>query len=163
MAHAIDRVVLRLVLVFRDPNSLNRKQSILRTAVAFLADAGLLAPQVAVNGVTLGHFVVAIALGEIHAAAVGELAQQAQYLPLKVSGRPLLRIAEEDLVLDFQTAQLRVENIQFLVGGHKCLQAQCSNAQGCRTRYLWVTKGHGTKVRAVGFWLLAFGSWLNLT
>ncbi len=53
------------------------RAGILRTAIAFFADAGLLAPQVAVNGIALGHFVVAVALGEVHAAAVGKLAQQA--------------------------------------------------------------------------------------
>src|ERR1700757_2897620 len=75
MAHAVNGMVLRLVLVFGDADSLDRKQGVLRTAVAFLADAGLLAPQVAVDGVALGHFVVAIALGEIHASTIGKLPQ----------------------------------------------------------------------------------------
>src|SRR5208282_3600714 len=129
MTYSIHRVVRRFVLVFRHSNSLHREQSVLRAAIAFFADTRLLAPQVAVNGVTLGHFVVTVTLGEVHAAAVGELAQHAQHLPLNVSGRALLRVAEINLVLDLQTAQLRVENVQFLVGGHTCLHEQFSEEE----------------------------------
>src|ERR1700682_4593152 len=100
MGHAIYGVVLGLVFVLCDSNSLHGKKGILGAAVAFLADAGLLAPEVAVNSVALGHFVVAITLGEVHAAAVGELTQQAQYLPLDIGGRAFSRVAEENLVLD---------------------------------------------------------------
>src|SRR5579859_3867172 len=126
LTDAVHRVVLSLVFIFCDPNSLHRKQGILRTAIAFFPDSGLFPPQIAVHRISLRHFVVAITLGEVHAAAVGKLAQQAQYLPLDVSGRPLGRVAEIDLVLDLQTPQLRVENVQFLVGGHKSLHAQFS-------------------------------------
>src|SRR5271157_5071560 len=99
MAYAVNRMVLRLEFFLCNSNSLDGKQGVLRTAVAFLADAGLLAPQVAVDRVTLGHLVVAIALGETHAAAVGKLAQQGEHLPLDVRGRLLAWVAEIDLVL----------------------------------------------------------------
>src|SRR5580765_2377829 len=101
MAYAIDRVMLSFVFVFGDANSLYGKQCVLWATVAFFADAGLLAPEVAVDGVALCHFVVAVALGEVHAAAVGKFPEQAEHLPLDVSRRTLGRIAEEDLVLDF--------------------------------------------------------------
>src|SRR5256885_1026884 len=87
-------MVLRLVLIFF-PYSLNRQNRVLRTAVSFFPDAGLLAPEIAVNRVALRHFVVAIALGEIHASAIGEFPQHRQHLPLDVGGRTLLRIAEK--------------------------------------------------------------------
>jgi hypothetical protein len=159
-------MVLWFELFFSDADSLHGEQRILRAAVAFFADARLLAPQVAVNGVALGHFVVAVALGEVHASAIGEFAQQAQYLPLDVSGRALGRIAEVDLVLDLQAAQLRVEYVQFLVRGHRSLHAQfneaCSRGE--------VPSGHGgewyeSKGRSVGgsSWLSALGplAWIN--
>src|SRR4051812_5430066 len=98
-------MVLRLVLAFL-PHSLNGKDGILGTAVAFLANAGFFAPEVAIDSIALGHFVVAIALREIHAAAIGEFPQQSQHLPFGVVRGPLGWIAEEDLVLDLQTTQL---------------------------------------------------------
>ena len=137
---------MRFVLFFRDANTLHREQGVLRTAVSFFADARLLAPKVAVEGIALRHLVIAVALREIHAAAVGEFAQQAEHLPLHVGGWTLGRIAEEDLVLDLQTAQLRVENIQFFVSGHKSLHAQCSEQSRAGARYPSVTEGNGTKV-----------------
>src|SRR3984957_9432138 len=91
--------------------SLNGEQRVLRAAIAFFADARLLAPQVAVDGVALGHFVVAKALGKTHASAIGKFAQQGEHLPLDVSGRPLGRVAEENFVLDLQPPQLGLENI----------------------------------------------------
>src|SRR5579864_3119950 len=126
VADTINVMVLRLQFLFGDAHSLNRQQGILRAAIAFFADARLLAPQIAVHGVTLGNFVVAVALREAHAATVGKLPQQGQHLPLDIGGRPLGRIAEEYLVLDFQAPQLRIEKSQFLVGGHRNLRDQCS-------------------------------------
>src|SRR5579864_2540119 len=93
VANAIRLRVLGLVF-FLGPDALNRKKGILRAAVAFFANAGLLAPEVGVDRVTLRHFVVAEALGEIHASAVGELAQQREHLPLDVAWRLLGGIAE---------------------------------------------------------------------
>src|SRR5581483_5014958 len=98
-----------LVLLFTD--TLHREQSILRTAVAFFANAALLAPEVAVNRITLGHFVITKTLVELHAAAVGKFAQQREYLPFQVGRRLFLRIAEVDFVLDLQPPQVRLEQI----------------------------------------------------
>ena len=89
-------------------HSLNREQSILRPAIAFFANAALLAPKIAINRVPLGHLVVAVALRKVHFGAVGELAEQVQYFPLKVVWRTLGRIAEEDLVLNLEPAKIRV-------------------------------------------------------
>ncbi len=105
-------------MVFFRANSLHGEQRILRAAVAFFANAGLLAPQIAVDGVALSHFVVAVALGKAHASAVGKFAQQGEHLPLDIGGRPLGRIAEVDLILDLQPAELGLEYVQFFIGGH---------------------------------------------
>src|SRR3979490_788305 len=97
--------MLRLVFLF--PYALHGQQGILGTPVSLFANAGLLAPEIAVDGIALRHFVVAETLGEVHASAVGKLPQQAQHLPLDVSGRPFCRVAEEDLVLDLQAPRWR--------------------------------------------------------
>ena len=76
MTHTVDRM-MGLFRFFFESDSLNRKKGVLRAAIAFFADAGLFAPQVAVNGVTLRQFVVAVALRETHPAAVGKFTQKA--------------------------------------------------------------------------------------
>src|SRR6266567_4637431 len=93
VAHAVN-LMFRNVLL--GPDALHRKQSILRAAIALFADPRFFAPQVAVNRVALGNFVVAEALRKAHASAVGEFAQQSQHLPLEIRRWLLLRIAEED-------------------------------------------------------------------
>src|SRR5579872_323220 len=98
--------------------ALHRKKSVLGPAIAFFADAALLTPQVAVNGVALSHFVVTEALRERKFAAIAEFAQQTQHFPLDVSGRLLGRIAEIDFVFDLQSPQLRLKQRQFFVNGH---------------------------------------------
>src|ERR1022692_3624378 len=108
-AQAVDR--MRGLMLLFGAHSLHRKKCILRTAVAFFANAGLLAPQVAIDGIALRHFVVAVALGKAHASAVGKLAQQREHLPFNVGGRPLGGIAEINLVLDLQPAQLSLEYV----------------------------------------------------
>src|ERR1700686_1105563 len=91
--------------------ALHGKERVLRATVAFFANARLLAPQVAVDGIALGHFVVAKTLRETHASAVGKFAQQGEHLPLDIGGRALGGIAEENLILDLQAPQLRLKNI----------------------------------------------------
>src|SRR6266496_1842991 len=59
MAHSVSLMMLRLVLFGIDAHPLHRQQGILGTAISFLANAGFLAPEIAINGVTLRHFVVA--------------------------------------------------------------------------------------------------------
>ena len=59
MTDSLD-LVLRFVL--RQAHSLDRKQRVLRTAVAFFANPALLAPEIAVDGIALRNFVVAEAL-----------------------------------------------------------------------------------------------------
>src|SRR5581483_11074154 len=116
-------VMLRLVFLFSNP--LYGKECILGTTISFFANAALLAPEIAVDGVTLGHFVVAITLRETHFSAIAEFAQGVQNSPLDVGRRPLRGIAEEDFVLDLEAAQVRIEQIQFLVDGHadfSCVQ-----------------------------------------
>src|ERR1700722_16343361 len=117
MTQPVDRIVLRLVLHF-GPYSLHRKKRVLRAAIAFFADAGFLAPQIAVNRIALRHFVVAVALREAHASAVGKLPQQREYLPLDVGGRALGRITEKHFVFDLQPTQLGFEYVYFFIGGH---------------------------------------------
>src|SRR6185437_7661797 len=80
----LDTVHLVLGFVLFWTKALNRKQRILRTAIPFFANSRLLPPQVAVDGIALGQFVEAIALRETQAAAIGELAQQGEYLPLQI-------------------------------------------------------------------------------
>ena len=104
-----DSVDLVLRYVFLDPHSLHGEQRVLGTAVAFFANPVLLPPQIAVDGVALRDFVVAEALGKAHPAAIAEFAQQGEHLPFDIRGRTLGRIAEINLVLDLQPAQLRVE------------------------------------------------------
>ncbi len=106
-------------MLFRDAHALHRQDRILRAAIAFFPNANFLPPEIAVNGIPLRHFVVAIALGKAHAVAITELANEGQHLPLDVRGRPLLRIVEKDLVFDLQPAQLMVEEIQFLINSHE--------------------------------------------
>src|SRR2546430_14335906 len=104
MADTVNWMRLRLGLV-TSSHPLHRKQCVLGTAVAFFADAAFLAPKIAIDGVALRHFVVAIALGEVHLAAVTKLAQQAQHLPFNIGGRSFCRIVEKNLVLNLQAAR----------------------------------------------------------
>ena len=155
-AQSVYRMVLRFMFL-RGTHALHGEQRILRTAVAFFANAALLAPQVAVDGVALRHFVVAEALLEAHPPAVAELAQQAQHLPLDIRGRLLGRIAEINFVLDLEPAQLRFKKSQFFVESHR----EFSNSQS----RAYATGGRGTRWSREGwnestrgsFWLLAFG------
>ncbi len=117
MADSIYRMVLGLVF-WRGANTLHGEDGVLRAAVAFFANTHLLAPQIAVDGVALGHFVVAIALRKAHAPAVAELADEVRHLPLDFGGRALGRVVEKNLVLDLQPAEVMVEDIQFLINGH---------------------------------------------
>src|SRR5580692_9196392 len=110
-------------------HTLDGEQRVLRTAIPLFTNSTLLAPQVAINGVPLRHFVVAKALLEVHAAAVAELAQQAEHLPLDVGGGLFGRVAEIDFVLDLEPAQLRLKVSQFLVDSH-----QGFSQQQCRAR-----------------------------
>jgi hypothetical protein len=96
-------------------HALHGEKGVLWATVSFFTNPRLFSPKIAVDGVALRHFVVAIALGEIHTAAIGEFPQQREDLPLDISGRAFGRITEEDLVLDLETAQLRVEYGEFLV------------------------------------------------
>jgi hypothetical protein len=132
-------MMLLHVFVFGDANTLYGKQGILRAAIAFFTNAGFFAPQVALNGIALGHFVVTVALREAHAAAVGKLAYEGYHLPLHVGGWALGGIAEEDFVLDLQPPELRVEKIQFLVGGHAGVS---STSLGVARRGGEVSAGH---------------------
>src|SRR4029077_5632946 len=118
MAYTIGFWVLWLVFLFR-ADSLNRKNRILGTAGAFPADARLLAPEIGIYRVTLPHFVVAEALGMVHASAVREFAQQCEHFPLDVGRRLLGGVAEINFVLDLQPPELSVEYVQFLIGGHR--------------------------------------------
>ena len=77
-----------------------------------------LPPEIAVNGVALRDFVVAVALGEAKLGAVAELAQHGEHFPLDVRGRFFRRVTEKDLVFDLQAAKLRIEDVQFLVDSH---------------------------------------------
>src|SRR5437660_5009666 len=99
-------------------HALDREQRILRPPVALFANSAFLAPQIAINCITLSHFVVAKTLSETHAAAITEFAEQTEDLPLDVRGRLLAWIAKVNLVLDFQSSQVRVEKVQFFVDGH---------------------------------------------
>src|SRR2546430_12478954 len=56
-------------------NSLHREQCILGTTVAFLTDAGFLSPQIAIDGIALGNFVIAEPLRETHSRPIAEFAQ----------------------------------------------------------------------------------------
>src|SRR5215831_1815106 len=69
MAYAVRRMMLGLVFVLL-ANSLDGKQRVLRPTVTLFPYARLFAPEIAVDGVALRHFVVTVALREIHAAAV---------------------------------------------------------------------------------------------
>src|SRR6185295_19472061 len=103
MAYSVNFV---LGLMLLHPHTLDREQRVLGTAVAFFTNAVLLAPQIAVNGIALRDFVVAEALRKAHAPAVAEFAQQGKHLPLHLRGGALGRIAEINLVLNLQPAQL---------------------------------------------------------
>src|SRR6266496_2981328 len=105
MGDAIDRMMLSFVFIFRDANSLNGKNRVLRATIALLADAGLLAPEVAVDGVALRHFVVTIALREIHATAVRKFAEQAEQLSAVSSPLPVK--AERSSIMDFARLKKR--------------------------------------------------------
>src|SRR5437667_7674541 len=106
-----DSVNFVLGFMFPLAHALDRKQCILRPSVALFANSAFLAPQIAINSITLSHFVVAKTLSETHAAAITELAQQTENLPLDVRRRLLARIAEVNLVLDLQAPQARVEKV----------------------------------------------------
>src|ERR1700674_514738 len=129
-------MVLRFMFL-SGTHPLHREQRVLGTTVPFFANAALLAPQVAVDGVALRHFVVAEALLEAHPSAITELAQQAQHLPLDIGGRLLGRIAEINLVLNLEPPQLRLKQSQFFVDSHR----EFSNSQ-CRA---YATGGRGTR------------------
>jgi len=157
MAEAIDGMVLGLVLFF-GAHALHGEKRILRAAIAFLADTGLLAPQIAVDGVALRHFVITVTLGKTHAAAVGEFAQQGEYLPLDIGGRTLGRVAEVDLILDLQPAQLSLEHVQFFIGGHWESPGNSVVRRGRGGEVPGGHRGYGTKViqlLALSYWLLA--------
>src|SRR5271167_2434169 len=117
--------MVRWFVFLRGTHALHGEQRVLRTPVALFANAGLLAPQVAVDGITLRHFVVAEALLEAHPPAVAELAQQAQHLPLDIRGRFLGRVAEINFILDLEPAQLGFKKSQFFVESHR----EFSNSQ----------------------------------
>src|SRR6266576_178569 len=118
LADAISVMMFGFVFL-RRPDPLHRKYGILRAAVAFLADPHFLTPEIALDRIALGHFGIAVTLGKTHAAAVAEFANETRHLPLDVGGRPLCRIVEKNLVLDLQTAKLVIEEIQFLINGHR--------------------------------------------
>src|SRR5215469_18038247 len=120
-----------LLMLFR-PDTLHRQQRVLGPAIAFFADARFLAPQIAIDGVTLRDFVITEPLREAQAAAVGELAKQREHLPFEIGRRFLLRIAEEDFVLDFEAAQLRLEKVQLFIDGHEFT--------GAKSRGDWVRR-----------------------
>src|SRR5580704_18369876 len=150
--------MLRFISFYRT-NSLHRKQRVLRTPVAFLANAAFFAPQVAVDGITLRHFVVAETLRKGQPPAVAEFAQQTQNLPLHVGGRFLGGVAEIDFVLDLEPAQLRLEVRQFFVNGHREFSSRQSRFyRGLGTRYRSVTAEDGTKVPNLGGNYLAFAA-----
>jgi hypothetical protein len=65
VAQTID-LMLRLAFFFR-AHSLYREDGVLRPAVAFFSDPHLLPPEVALNGVALGHLVVSEALRKAQA------------------------------------------------------------------------------------------------
>src|SRR5437899_11587962 len=88
-------------------HALDREQRILRPSVALFSNLAFLAPQIAINSITLSHFVVAKTLSETHAAAITEFAEQTENLPLDIRGRLLAWITEVNLVLDLQAPQAR--------------------------------------------------------
>src|SRR5580658_7072011 len=100
-------------------HTLHGKQRVLRTPVALFANASLFAPQVAVDGIALRHFVITEALLKAHSSTVAELTQQAQHLPLDIRGRLLGGVAEINLVLDLEPAQLAFKKSQFFVESHR--------------------------------------------
>src|SRR5208282_723593 len=93
MAHSIRRVVFGFMLL-QGTHTLHGEQRVLGAAVALFANAALLAPEVAVDGIALRHFVVAEALLEAHPAAIAEFTEQAQHLPLNIGGGLLGGVAE---------------------------------------------------------------------
>src|SRR5438046_10201892 len=113
-----DSVNFVLGFMFLLAHALDRKQCILRPPVALFANSAFLAPQITINGITLRHFVVAKTLGETHAAAITEFAEQTENLPLDIRRRLLARIAKVNLVLDLQAPQDRDETDQYVVYGH---------------------------------------------
>ena len=154
-AQSVYRMVLRFVFL-HGTYALHGEQRVLGTPVALFANAAFLAPQVAINGITLRHFVVAEALLKAHPSAVAELAQQAQHLPLDIRGRLLGGVAEINFVLDLEPAQLRLKKNQFFVDSHR----EFSNHSVGRSEQAGeVPIGHrrdGTKVTEGSFfWLLA--------
>src|SRR2546427_9032864 len=106
-----DSVNFVLGFMFLLAHALDREQRILRPPVALFANSAFLAPQIAINSITLSHFVVAKTLSETHAAAITEFAEQTEDLPLDVRGRLLAWITEVNLVLDLQSSQVRVEKV----------------------------------------------------
>src|SRR5205807_10005583 len=106
-----DSVNFVLWFMFLLAHALDREQRILRPSVALFANSAFLAPQIAINSITLSHFVVAKTLSETHAAAITEFAEQTEDLPLDVRGRLLAWIAKVNLVLDLQSSQVRVEKV----------------------------------------------------
>src|SRR5271157_2209296 len=129
-------------------DALHRENGILRAAVAFLANAHLFSPEIAVDGVTLRHFVVTETLGKAHACSVAEFAEEGEHLPLDVGGRALGRVVEKDLVLDLQPAQLLIEEIHFLFNGHRGPLATSVQAKVPRGEVPTGQAGNSTKVWA---------------
>src|SRR5260370_42369497 len=108
VAEAVDGM-RRFMSLFR-AHALHGERRMRRAACAFFADARLLAPQVAVDGIALRHLVVAEALCEVHATAIGKFTQQGEPLPLDVGGRPLVRVAKKHFVFDLQPPELSLED-----------------------------------------------------
>ena len=119
-----------------EANALHGEKGILGPAVTFFTNAVLLTPKIAIDGVALRDFVVTEALRETHASAVTEFAQQGQYFPLNIGRGSLGGIAEIDLVLDLQPAQLRVQQSQFFVDSHPEISwRQCKGSAARATRF----------------------------
>src|SRR4029077_14915465 len=106
------------LLVLGWPDSLDGENRILRSSVSFLANASLLPPKVAVDGVALRQLVIAKALREAHSSAIAEFAQQAEHFPFDVGGPFLRRVTEINFVLDLQAPELRFKYCEFFVSGH---------------------------------------------
>src|SRR5207302_6947428 len=64
-----------LWLMLLRTNTLHREQCILGTTVAFLTYASFLSPQIAIDGIALGNFVIAEPLRETHSRPIAEFAQ----------------------------------------------------------------------------------------
>src|SRR4029079_5415102 len=101
------------------------------------------------------QFVVAEALRKAHTPAVAEFAQQREHLPLHLRRGALGRIAEINLVLNLQPAQLRVEHAQFFVDGHPGFSKDSLGVSRLRNEIPVGHKRDGTKVPKGGYQLSA--------